>query len=308
MINKVEKFFAIFFLILFFGLGMNLFQNKLEDFFYAQIGQPFEEISFAKIPPREEKPRLELQAKSAISFKVNKFGREKALLIRNSHLALPIASLTKLMTAVIILEDPNYDLENTWVTISEKAAEQEDVPNFGNLKAGEGFPVKTLLDLMLIYSSNDAAFALSELIGVDNFVAKMNQKAEELSLEETRFVNPTGLDPEDIFYNPANFNYSTGQDLVKLSQYIFENHPLIFEISLRGGPYAVYNGISSLSSPEDLKILGGKTGYTEEAGGCILLILEDEKENNFFNVILGTSTVEDRIKEVQKLIDWLNKI
>jgi len=311
MMNNLKKFFAIFFLILFLGWGMSLLGKKLEAFFYAQIGQPYEEISFVQIPPREEKPKLELQAKSAVSLKVNKFKREKIVFRKEIDLSLPIASLTKLMTAVIVLEDPGYNLEGTWVTISEKAANQEDVPNFGNLKAGEGFPVKTLLDLMLVYSSNDAAFALSEVIGADNFVAKMNQKTQELGLENTHFVNPTGLDPENIFYGQENINYfnsSNVQDLVKLSQYILETHPLIFETSLRKGPYAVYDGIFSLSWPENLKISGGKTGYTSEAGGCILLVFQDEKENHFFNVILGTASPKDRIEEIQNLINWTEKL
>jgi len=304
---RFKYLFIAFLLSLPFWLGMNFLQENLEKFFYAQIGQPFKEMVFVQFPEGARKPKLELEAKSAISLKVNG-AKEKVIFQKNPEENLPIASLTKLMTAVVVLEDENYDLENTWITISQTAANQKDVPIYGNLKAGEGFNLKQLLDLALIYSSNDSAFALSEVIGVENFVEKMNQKTGELELENTNFVNPTGLDPENLYYHLPNqeyFNYSTVKDLAKLSQYISESHPLIFEISLEKGLYLVRNGLSDLSLPESLILIGGKTGYTDEAGGCFLVVLQDENGSLFFNLILGTEK-EKRTGEMQKLIDWLN--
>lgn len=312
--SKGFKFFLIGLSLPFWLFALKLLQENLEKFFYAQISQPFDSISEVKIPPKIQKPKLELEAKSAISLKINKAGREKILFQKNPEEILPIASLTKLMTAVIVLEDENYDLENTWLTISQIAASQENVPIYGNLDSEieKKFNVEKLLDLMLIYSSNDAAFALAEVIGLENFtpvveqsslggfVEKMNQKARELGLNNTHFVNPTGLDPENLEY----FNYSTAKDLVKLAQYIFLNHPLIFEITLKKGPYLIKNGLSDLILPENLNLIGKKTGYTDEAGGCILLVLNNEKGALFFNLILGTKK-ETRIGEMQKLINWL---
>lgn len=305
---RLKYFFIAFLLSLPFWLGINFLQENLEKFFYAQISQPFEEMVFVQIPERVRKPKLELEAKSAISLKINR-AKEKIIFQKNPEETLPIASLTKLMTAVIVLENVSeYDLQNTWITISQTAANQKDVPVYGNLKAEERFNLKQLLDLTLIYSSNDSAFALSEVIGVENFVEKMNEKARELELENTNFVNPTGLDPENLYYHLPNreyFNYSTVKDLVKLSQYISESHPLIFEISLEKGPYLVRNGLSDSSLSENLTLIGGKTGYTDEAGGCFLVALQDENGAFFFNLILGTEK-EKRTGEMQKLIDWLN--
>jgi len=328
MTRGMKLFLIAFLLSLPFWWGLNFFQENLEKFFYAQIGQPFEEMVFVKIPERVQRPPLELDVKSAISLKISKTGRERIVFQKNPEEILPIASLTKLMTAVIVLDynpptthptgsevPQNYYLENTWITISPEAANQKDVPVYGNLKAGERFNLKQLLDLALIYSSNDSAFALSEVIGVENFVEKMNQTARELKLENTNFVNPTGLDPENLYYHLPNreyFNYSTAKDLVKLAQYILFNHPLIFEISLERGPYLVRNGLFDLSLPAPhqglgggFKLIGGKTGYTDEAGGCFLIVFQDEKESFFFNLILGTKR-ENRVGEMQKLIDWLN--
>ena len=303
--------------------GINTFQENLEGVFYAQISQPIEEISLVKIPQKPERPELELQARAAVSLK-----SEKILLKNNINQPLPIASLTKLMTALIVFENTtevdeskdsspsspikmgsinDYDFSNL-ITVSEEAASQEDVPIFGNLKAGDKLLLERALELMLIYSSNDAAFALAELVGTENFVEKMNLKAEELELENTHFVNPTGLDPKGIHYEPANiacFNHSTAEDLTKITQYILKKYPKIFEISVSQGPYPTENGTSDLAMPEKFKILGGKTGYTDEAEGCMLLVLEDGKENKYINVILGAPSAAARIVETQKLIDWL---
>lgn len=324
--TKGIKFFLIaFFVSLPFFFSINFFQASLENYFYAQISQPLEEIVFVKIPP--PKPELHLQAKAAISVKLNESGAEKILFNKNINQPLPIASLTKLMTAIIVMDatppppNQNYDLDNTWVTISEKAANQENVPNYGNLDSEKGkkFSIKQLLDLMLIYSSNDAAWALTEFIGTENFTRKMNQKAKDLRLENTHFVNPTGLDPRGLKFNSENlnyFNHSTAADLARLAQYVLKEHPIIFEISTKETPYLTKEGIFNLFLTQ--KIIGGKTGYTQEAGGCMIFLFQNERYppttlpaeggapgNIFINVILGAQSVEARITEMQKLINWL---
>jgi len=306
---KGLKFFLIAFILsLPFWWGINALTNHLENYFYAQISQPFQEMSFVKVPEKPQKPNLDLQTKAAISVKINEVGREKILFRKNIDQPLPIASLTKLMTAVIVLENSEDDSLSKKVIVSPKAASQEDVPVFGNLKSGDKLSVKKLLELMLIYSSNDAAWALFEVIGQEYFVEKMNQKAEILGLENTHFVNPTGLDPENLLYNLDNldyFNYSTARDLVKLAQYILKEHPLIFEISRKEPLYLIKDGIFDLFLTQ--KVIGGKTGYTDEAGGCILFVFKNDEGNLFINVILGTPSASARIAEMQKLIDYASE-
>jgi len=281
-----------------FFIGVNIFQRKLEDFFTAQLSEPFEKIILVKVPPR--KPKLNLRAKSALSLKINKFGREKILFQKNANQILPIASLTKLMTALIIFEDPeDYEFSKI-IKISKKAANQENVPEYGNLKEGERKTVRELLNLMLYWSSNDAAFALAEVKGGE-FIKLMNQKAKSLGLKNTHFVNPTGLDPEDLYWDLENkdyFTYSTAKDLTKLAKYILNELPLIFEFTNRKDEFNLL---------ENQKIVGMKTGYTNEAGGCIILIFGDERENYFINTILGTETKEARFEEMQKLINRINQ-
>jgi len=250
---------------------------------------------------RPEKPRLNIEAESAISVKINKSGRERFLLRRKIDKPLSIASLTKLMTALVVVEN-NSDLSKT-ITISKIAEGKYNVPIYGNLKTGQEISLEKLLNLMLHYSSNDAAFALAESIGLDGFIEKMNQKADDLGLKNTHFINPTGLDPDDIDIVP---NYSTSYDLVLLSKYILRNHPFLFELSLQNGPYLIENGVLSLHVLDSQTIIGGKTGYTEKAGGCMFLIFSDEKGNYFINLILGAESHQTRIEEMQKLINWVN--
>ena len=300
----IRVFLISFLLSLPFWWGINVLKENLESSFYAQISQPLQDMSFVKIPEKPQKPNLDLQTKAAISVKINEVGREKILFRKNIDQPLPIASLTKLMTAVIVLENSEDDSLSKKVIVSPKAASQEDVPVFGNLKSGDKLSVKKLLELMLIYSSNDAAWALFEVIGQEYFVEKMNQKAEILGLENTHFVNPTGLDPENLLYNLDNldyFNYSTARDLVKLAQYILKEHPLIFEITRKEPFYLLKDGIFDLFLPQE--VIGGKTGYTDEAGGCILFLFRNERGSIFINLILGAPSASARITEMQKLID-----
>lgn len=301
---RIWLFLIAFLVSLPFWLAVNFFQENLENFFYAQISQPFKEMVFVKIPEKAQKPKIELNVKSALSLKINKIRGEKILFKKNPQEILPIASLTKLMTALVVIEDPeNYPFSDV-LTISKEAAGQDDVPEYGNLKRGEKITLEKLLNLMLIYSSNDAAFALAEKIGLENFIFRMNQKAKILGMENSHFVNPTGLDPENQKFNLKNlenFNYSTAEDLAKLTKYILNEFPLIFEISSTKPAYQIKNGFLNLSQ----NIIGGKTGYTDEAGGCLILVLK-KNGNYFINIILGTEGTESRIREMKKLIDWLN--
>jgi D-alanyl-D-alanine carboxypeptidase (penicillin-binding protein 5/6) len=288
MSKELKIFFISLFLSIPFWWGVNSFNEKLENYILAQVSAPVENIIFV---PLKRKPPPSLNVKSAISVKTDIENFEKILFKKEEKITLPIASLTKLMTALVVFEE-GYDL-NEKVLISKQAADQEDVPVFGNLKEGESFKVEELLELSLVYSSNDAAFALSQKI--PNFVEKMNNLAQKLGMENTHFSNPTGLDS----------NFSAAQDLVKLAKYILKNYPQIFEISKRPPKYKLDNGIYSLFLPKE--IIGGKTGYTPEAGGCLLLIFRDEKEPDIFyiNVILGAESIQGRVEEMQKLVDWI---
>lgn len=301
MTKNIKYFLGAFFLTLFSFWGISILQHGMEKYFYAQITQPFQNLVVVELADIPERSKPDLEVESAISLKIGKTGKQKIIFRKNSEKALPMASLTKLMTALIVIEN-NYDLSES-IIVSDNAAGQYNVPIYGNLKKGQSVTTEELLQLMLYYSSNDAAFALAEMIGLDSFIEKMNKKAEMLGLEDTYFINSTGLDPEDPDLIP---NYSTASDLIILSKYILNNYPFLFEISLENGPYSTENGILSLNVLDNQIIIGGKTGYTEKAGACMLLIFSDEKENYFINLILGAESPQKRIEEMQKLINWIN--
>jgi len=288
-----------------FWWGISSFQQGMEQFFYAQITQPFHDLAVVDISARQKKQKPDIDAEAVVSLKLYKTGKTRLVMAKNINNALPIASLTKLMTALIVMENAHlndYDFSKATI-VSKKAAGQYNVPVYGNLTTDQTLTIEQLLKYMLYYSSNDAAFALAEVIGLDNFVAKMNEKAQDLGLKNTHFVNPTGLDPEDLNIIP---NYSTVNDLVKLSQYILKNHGLILEFSLESGPYLSENGALAIYVLDGQKIIGGKTGYTEEAGGCMIFVFSDENENYSINILLGAESPDTRIIEMQKLINWIN--
>jgi len=233
-------------------------------------------------------PYLELQAQAALAIKTD---GSRVYYNKNIEMQRSIASLTKLMTAVVVME--NYDL-NAVVEISSSAVKREGAN--GDLRPSESITVRSLLDIMLIESSNDAAFALAQQR--TDFISLMNKKVEELELNGTHFINPDGLDSPN--------NYSSALDIAKIFGYLINKHPEAFEI-LKTKNMVVYSSDGKiehrLENTNELlgktdEIIAGKTGFTDEAGGSLILLTK----NNIITVVLGS---QDRFGESEKLINWL---
>ena len=245
-------------------------------------------------PVSTENLILELSAGSAISIESNFQGVNKVIFEKNSDAQLPIASLTKLMTAVVVLD--NYNLSDT-VVVSGTAGSQD--PTEQDVEPGDVLPVESFLEIMLVGSSNRSAYALSELIGEEKFVELMNQKAKDIGLKDTFFADPTGLSPDNV---------STVNNLVKLTEYILENYSKISDISKIKELY-IYKFGNVINTDELLsefpEIVFSKTGLTAAAKGCLVLVLSNSKNNYYtINVILGS---DDRFLEMKKLINWSGK-
>src|SRR3989344_4135814 len=238
-------------------------------------------------------PEFDLAAESGIVVESSFRGTDKFLFKKNTYLKLPVASLTKLMTAVIAFE--NFDLAKT-IKISRDAISQEG--ERGILELDREITVNDLLYITLIESSNHAAYALSEGMDKYDFVRLMNEKARELNMENTFFTKPAGLSPENI---------STAEDLIKTAKYILKKHPKISEIS-RTKEYDLPN-YGKLTNTDELlgevpDIVAGKTGLLIEAKGCLLLIVNNSgKDSYLIFVVLGA---EDRFGEMRKMIEWVN--
>ena len=301
-----------------FWAEVNVMEKHLNNFFYWQATYKHPEIMAAQIAPtnktelkplrNNDVPNPSIEAKSAISVLIDKRGSERILFKKQADQQLPIASLTKLMTALVVLK--NYDLSKE-ITISREAIAQEE--DFGKLTAGKTLSAQYLLYPLLMESSNDAAFSLAnDYPGMSEelFVELMNQEALKLSLNKTLFVNSTGLDPKK---KTAVLNLSSAIDLAELTEETI-NEPLIWEI-LSTPKYQVYgpeltNTNRLLEAPISWhdEIMGGKTGYTVQAGGCMILALRVPDNPNYLiiNVILGTKDAGSRFVEMKKLVNWLD--
>lgn len=217
---------------------------------------------------------------------------------KRAHSRLQIASITKLMTLSIVLEENK--LEDV-VTVSRNASVVGG--SMMGLRNKEQISLQNLVYGALIGSANDAAVALAEHNAetVTKFVEKMNNKAKLLGLVNTRFENPVGLD------NPNN--YSSAFDLAKLARYVYQN-PIIkeasaikeLEVKSADGRYTHKLESTNELLGSYLHIKGLKTGKTQGAGECLIAIAENDKGNEIITVILNS---HDRFKETKILVDWI---
>lgn len=245
----------------------------------------------------------EIFAESAIVVNFGNNNEQAILFQKNTDQVLPIASLTKIMTAVIVLE--NFDLEEIVKVSKDSILTMGDE---GGLIRGEELTIRDLLYIMLIESSNDAGMALANDnsdFSYQEFLDLMNQKAREIGMENTEFLDPIGLNSK---------NKSTVLDLVKLADSALE-FPLLWDI-LKTPAATIYsidnqfvhNLINTNTLLDKFSFLkGGKTGYTVEANGCMLTVsnINGSLGNNYLiTVVLGSN---QRETDTESLITWAQK-
>ena len=216
---------------------------------------------------------------------------------KEPDLQLPPASTTKLMTAIVTMENATLD---QWVTISKNAAR---VPPYKmGLRPGDRATIESLLYAALLKSSNDAAVALAEGVAgsEEGFVQMMNQKAFSLGARNTRFSNPHGL--------PGPDQHTTVSDLALIMLHAMA-HPKLREIietpmaefsTEKGKVFSLKSTNKLLWSDESL--VGGKTGFTVSAGHCFVCVAERENRKIIVS-ILGSPSRKLLWKETQQLID-----
>ncbi len=252
---------------------------------------------------------VSVRAKSAYVWDVV---GQRALFEKNSEQALPLASITKLMTTLVA-----YELvpDSTLVTISSAAAAQQ---SGGSFSAGEVFKAKELADFALISSYNSAAYTLADSVGellgdgdsVGQFIAAMNIRAEELNLDTLSYESPTGLDLSDTKASA----YGSAEDVSKLVEYILLNNPEILNPTIieqtrlynRAGEYHDANNTNDilLDIPN---LLGSKTGYTDLAGGNLTIAFDAGYNRPVIITVLG-STRNERFNDVKKLVKAVEEL
>ena len=282
----------------------SLFLGSISDSIISSIDSTQPVISSNDSKNQLQIGELNIDAQSAISVWTDFSQPDKILFSKNDQRKLSIASISKLMTALIAIENLNLSKE---IKISSEATNQSNEPEFELLKAGETFYAKDLLYAILIGSDNAASYALSESMGTNEFIGLMNVKAKELGLSDTSFSNTSGL---------GLANFSTAQDIVKLSEYLFKNQPSIlqittmpeFDLYTTDGKvfYKIINTNQLLTDSNFKKIIvGGKTGKTRTAGECLLLMTKSLNNKGYLiSVILNS---DSRFQEITKIIDWIDK-
>ena len=226
---------------------------------------------------------------------------------RESDLQWPLASLAKLMTA--LLAEENIEKEAV-ISVSKPAISAEGDDGF---LTGENFYRDDLRDIMLLHSSNDAAYALAEYVGWNEFIKLMNQKAAFLGMAKTVFFNPAGLD----FSKTTAGAYGSAGDLMILIKYLMENHPQILEAtrrpfleieSLEGNKHRFANTNRLIYDIPQL--LAGKTGFTDIAGGNLAVMADIGINRPVGIIVLGSSEqgrFEDVLKLYQATVKWFQK-
>ena len=254
------------------------------------------------LPVRASAVELDLSAKSALLMEV---ATGTVLYEKNCHERLAPASVTKVMTMLLIMEaiDSGKITLNDTVTASENAAAKGGSQIY--LKAGENMSVTDMLKSIAVSSANDCACAMAEhLAGSESaFVDMMNQRAAELGMADTHFVNCTGLDDAPN----ASEHRTSAYDIALMSRELLKNHPDIRKFTTIWMD-TVRNGAFGLSNTNKLirfyqGATGLKTGYTVGAGYCLSASAKREGME-LIAVVMDCETSQKRNADCKSILDY----
>lgn len=221
---------------------------------------------------------------------------DQVIFDKNSKEKKPIASLTKLMTAALVLE---VKKPSDSVVISEKAADVGE--NAMGVTTGEKYTVEDLLYGLVLNSGNDAAMALAESVSgnTDTFVKEMNRKAKIMGLTQSSFVNPSGLEEDN-----GMMDYSSARDLVAITKYVL-SYPVFADVAKTAEYHIPYTSLHKeiyLENQTNLVttypgVKGVKTGYTPSAGLCLVTYAENGG-HKLIGVVLNSQSRRDDMREL----------
>jgi D-alanyl-D-alanine carboxypeptidase len=231
---------------------------------------------------------------SAQAYVVADLDTGEVILQKNKDRVMPIASITKLMTALTSLEALN---QHQMTTVSKRAV---DTYGFaGRLSVGDRLYVRDLLYPLLLESSNDAAEVLAEHSGRANFMKRMNEKTAAIGLKNTSFDDPSGLSAKNV---------STAADLFKLSQYLFNYKKHVFEITQkRTHTVGKHTWYSNSKFVREKNFLGSKNGYTHAARNTVVSLfsvpLAEFSDRNIAVVLLGAGNTEHDTRNILRYLE-----
>ena len=243
---------------------------------------------------------LASNAKSAIIIEQS---TGQILFEKNSHEKIPPASMTKMMSLLLIMEN----IDSGKIKLTDKVTVSKNASSMGGsqilLEEGEEMSVDDLLKGVAIASGNDAVVALAEYVGgtEDNFVKMMNDKASNLGLTDTKFQNCHGLDSEE--------HYSSAYDMAMIARELLNhksiiNYTSVYETYLRENTDRKIWLVNTNKLVRFKKGVDGlKTGYTKDAGYCLTATMK--KDNmRVISTVMGEDTIDNRNKEVSSMLDY----
>lgn len=299
MYFNIKIFFTGFLIFIFLFVGINVYLRSDSKSMISPISQ-LTNISFADnvwYPKKNNFSVLGAESTSEITAQAYLFvdmQKGQILYEKNSYQKLPIASLVKIMTVIIALESRNLD---DVLSVSERAANMESDKMF--LLGGEKLTVKELLQGIFLVSANDAAEVLAENSTGrrEEFINLMNSKAKMLGMNDTNFINPTGLEEEN------KKQLSTAYDVALMARFAIHKWPELLTISSkphiyieRNGnhqDYDLYSGINLLTTYPG--VMGFKTGYTPESG-LTLVTFAKKEDKKVLGVLLNSTSRRDDAK------------
>lgn len=222
---------------------------------------------------------------------------------KNENTPVPMASTTKIMTAIVMMEQIGTERLNEEVVVSKEAA--NTIGSRLGLHTGDKITYNDLLYGLMLCSGNDAAveIAISTAGSIANFADLMNKKAEELELTNTHFVTPHGLDREG--------HYTTALELAKITDYALKNPTIAQVISTKQYTVTINGYQKTISNTNELLgylngVNGVKTGYTSKAGRCLVTSCTRDGFD-IITVVLGADTRKIRTQDSIKLIEYTYK-
>ena len=230
----------------------------------------------------------------------------KVLYEENAMDERSIASITKVMTAIVFLETATDLNREVQIVRSDTLRASTTY-----LRTNHRVRVADLLHLLLIPSDNAAARALARIspLGYDGFIARMNQKADDLGLDHTAYTDPSGLYADNISsaYDMARLISFASEDdrigpIMRTPEYSFRTIPA----AKRAGRIVTVRSTNQILRSGEIDVLGGKTGFISKAGYCLATLLKMPSGSSFAVVVLGATSNLGRFWETRHLMAWLS--
>ncbi len=286
MKNKIFKIIFVISILLQFSISYA--DDYIED---ESFDLDYEEL----VQTSSDEDEININSRIAVAF-----DRDSGRVIwgKNENKKTAMASTTKIMTALVVIEDSNLD---DVVEVSQKAAGTGG-SRLG-LKKADKVSVRDLLYGLMLRSGNDAAVALAEHVGgsVENFANLMNDKVRALNLKDTHFVTPHGLDDPE--------HYTTACELAQIADYALKNETFSQIVGTKNYTITINGYPKSLNNTNELLgyfdgVYGVKTGFTNNAGRCLVTSIK-KADLDIITVVIQADTKKDRTKDSIKIINYI---